>query len=408
MPNDATRPLPRSKPPRQSERRTSLTGADANGGSETVRTFLVAGAGCAACAALAKRAATPSANCHDRCCAVFMSGTRSKAVRAALRHDSVVKPTPIDAIRKHCHGRGAPIVAAVENREIAAVADQEQQMVLPQFFEFGLRDRARALGRIADQHASGGQALDHHEMVITVFVDQHDGRQVRPLQLVQRRDEAVGFEPACHQEALDVQQRKTFLRDLRAIAVREHRRERRLLAHRIVVLVGQQRGDRRRSATEVVLLVDGVAEAQFLERGDGHAIVAARDARELRLARHRNSRQQREQPQSREHSPRHGCNCTLTTVAFWISTLLPLFCITIGRPAALPKAPPPIQFMPVLTFSVEVLDTLPWMLMFWVTLLPPLKAASAAGATLGPKPAITLSVCVAVSGGDTGGAARTA
>ena len=41
-------------------------------------------------------------------------------------------------------------------------------------------------------------------------------------------------------------------------------------------------------------------------------------------------------------------------VAFWISTLLPLFWITIGNPIALPNASPPMELKPVATFSVVV------------------------------------------------------
>src|SRR5579875_595663 len=129
MPNDATRPPPRSKPPRKSERRASLTGIDANGRSDIVRALPIA-AGCAACAVPANRAAVPSVKNHDPRPA-FMSRPRSKAVRAALGHHDVIKPTAVDAGGEHGHRCGAPVVAAVEGRAIAVIVDHEHQMVLP-------------------------------------------------------------------------------------------------------------------------------------------------------------------------------------------------------------------------------------------------------------------------------------
>src|SRR5690242_6082799 len=358
-------------------------------------------AGCSACAAPASNAAFPNATIHQR--TILMLRPRSETVRAALGHQGVKKSPAIDASGQHRHRRCTPVVTAVEHREVTMVVDHEYEVIRPRLFEFRFRDRTRALGRIADQHASRKYALDHHEMAVTVLVDQHDRGQARLLQFLQRHDESIGLETQCREKPFDVQQRKPFLADPGAIAMREHRRERRLFAHRIAVLVGEQRGHSRRAATEIVFLVDRVAETSFLERGHVQAVIAARDAGQLRAACPREDQPKCEQPGKQRDASIHGCICTFTTVAFWIRTLLPVFWITIGKSAALPNEPPPIQFMQVLTFSVDVSETLPVMVMFSLTSLPPLRFASTELATPEPRPATKGVLADALAGALAGG-----
>src|SRR3546814_4185015 len=54
-------------------------------------------------------------------------------------------------------------------------------------------------------------------------------------------------------------------------------------------------------------------------------------------------------------APGHGVggstNCTFTAVPFWISTLDPLFWITVVMPAAFANAPPSMAFGPLVMFS---------------------------------------------------------
>src|SRR6185312_1261164 len=359
------------------------------------RAFLTA-TGCAACIVPANSAAIPNTHSHDR--GVLMSRSRSETIRAALGHHRVVQPAAIDTGGKHRHRRRVPVVATVAHRSVATVVDHEYQVVHPDLFELRFRNRTRSLGRISDQHAPCKHTLDHHEVVVTVLVHQHNRRQMRLLQFLQRHDESIGFETQRRQESLDVQQRKSFLADLGPIAVREHRRERGLFTHRKAVLVSEQRGNRRGTATEIVFLVNRVAETFFLQRGDVQAVVAPRDPGELGASRPSKYGRHPQQPNKPQQAAFHGCICTFTTVAFWIRTLLPLFWITIGKPAALPNEPPPIQFIPVLTFSVDVLETLPVMAMRSLTLLPPLRLASTELSTPGPRPA-TAGVTVALSTG---------
>src|SRR5690348_7699207 len=328
-----------------------------------------------------KDAAQPAQKRNPGC--EFHVVAPSDVVRSTLGHDEVVEAAAVNADSQSRHRRGAPIVAAVEDRKITVVVDHEQQMVLPLLFEARARHRARAPGWITDQDTPVSQALDHHEVAITALVHQHDGRQVFGFELVQGHHEAVRVESARSQEPLDVQQRKTLPGDPGAISVRIHLRERRLLADRIAVLVRQQRGDRRGAATEVVLLVDRVVEARFLQAGHADVVVAARKARHLDGPCQGEARQQRQHQQP----DLHCWICTSMIVAFWISTLLPLFWITIGTPTAPEKAPPPMLLNPVLTSSVLVLETPPLSVIRSVIWVPPLRFASASVSTLRPNPA---------------------
>src|SRR5690606_42111930 len=117
------------------------------------------------------------------------------------------------------------------------------------------------------------------------------------------------------------------------------------LVYRRAVLVGQQGGDRRRAAAEVVLLAYGGAEAGFLEAGHRHRVTATvRHAQVDRPRRRRGRwRQQRREQQHVAHGHGPPWKCTLTAVPCWISTFDPLFWITVVSPAALANAPPSIQ-----------------------------------------------------------------
>src|SRR5690606_38229086 len=92
--------------------------------------------------------------------------------------------------------------------------------------------------------------------------------------------------------------------------------------------------------------------------------------------------------QSGTHGP-DPPNCTFTAVPFWISTLAPLFWITVEIPAALPKAPPPTMFEPP-TVPIAVLpSTLPLLSTSTMTRLvdsPPRRVPSMLPATACPKP----------------------
>jgi hypothetical protein len=82
----------------------------------------------------------------------------------------------------------------------------------------------------------------------------------------------------------------------------------------------------------------------------------------------------------------HGWNCTLRMVAFWINTPLPVFWITIGTPAAPLKAPLPIAFDPVTTWSTVLFATVPFKVMVSLTSLPPLDIARVLLSALRPHP----------------------
>ena len=150
--------------------------------------------------------------------------------------------------------------------------DDEQQMVVPHVLETRTWDRACAHGRIAHQHTPFLHALDHHEVVIAVLAQQHDGRQVGAVQCIQRLLETIGLEALRHQIAFDVEQRKAFSPDLLLVAIEIHGLEHRLLTHRIAVLVSQQRRHGSRTATEVEALMDRAQETRLPHARDRHVV----------------------------------------------------------------------------------------------------------------------------------------
>src|SRR6185437_2735606 len=223
---------------------------------------------------------------------------------------------------------------------------------------------------------------------VAIHHDQHDRRQVLLGELVQRQAETVGLETERLQVALDVQQGEAFLVDPDAVAVCVHLRECRLLGDRIAVLVGQQGGHGGGAATEVVLLPDGVPEFRFLEGGQMQRVGRARTAVDL----HRSGQQaagpgQRQHDRKRREHPAHGLNCTLTMTPVWISTLLPVFWITVGKPTAPLNAPPSIRLDPVTTWLSVLWSTEPLSVMVSVVVsMPPRDCARVEPLTLVPRP----------------------
>src|SRR5690606_24613663 len=115
---------------------------------------------------------------------------------------------------------------------------------------------------------------------------------------------------------------------------------------------------RRRAATEVVLLRHGRPEARFLEAGHMDRVTAAvRHAQAERTGMHGRGRGQGQHAANGTAefgNSGHGVgstNCTFTAFPFWISTLEPLFWITVVMPLALANAPPSMLFMPLSMWS---------------------------------------------------------
>jgi len=77
-------------------------------------------------------------------------------------------------------------------------------------------------------------------------------------------------------------------------------------------------------------------------------------------------------------------------VAFWISTLLPVFWITIGKPAAPLKESLLIAFDPVTTWLALLSLTVPLSVILWETSVPPLNVASVLESTLRPSPCTSI------------------
>lgn len=208
--------------------------------------------------------------------------------------------------------RDAPIRSGVERGALLAVVDDEQQMVVPHALEAGTGNRARAHGRIADQHAPRLDALDHDKVVVTVLAQQHDGGQVGILQRIQRLLEAVRLEALRLEIALDVEQREPLAPDLLLVAMPVHGLEHDLFADRIAVLVRQQRRHRGRAAAEIEALPDRAQEAHLLHARDRHGVQRAARARHVDRAGARRCRhhQRRQRPchrqQRRPPHPTHG------------------------------------------------------------------------------------------------------
>src|SRR5690606_759312 len=258
----------------------------------------------------------------------------------------------------------------------------------------------RAAGGVADQHAPGAHALDHDEVPVAAVVEQHDRRQPLVQQPVQRHLEAIGLVALRLQVGAHVQQRKSLALDARLVPALVHVAEHVDFADDVPVLEGQQGGHRGRAAAEIVLLRDRGPVARGLQAGHRHRIAAAVGNTHLGRRgtggawryqlRAKAGRQQ--QDAQRGAGRVHGSgppNCTLTAVPFWISTLAPLFWITVLMPAALPKAPPVTMFRPPTVPTAVLPSTLPWLSTSTTTTLsdsPPRMASRAWPGIAWPKP----------------------
>src|SRR5690606_2991159 len=261
--------------------------------------------------------------------------------------------------------------------------------VVPQALEVAAPDRARAARRVAHQHAAVAQALDHDEVPVTAVVEQDDRRQALLEQLVQRQFEAVGLEAVRLQVATHVEQGESLLADPRLVAVGVHLLEDIGLGDRVSVLVGEQGRGRGRAAAEVVLLRHRGPEPRLLEAGQLDRVTAAvGHAHAHRAGMRRRARGQRERAANGTTGAGGGphgtgsTNWTFTAVPFWISTLEPLFWITVVMPLALANAPPSIAFRPLSTFSAWLPLTSPSFLVLTTTSdSPPRKASRASSAS---------------------------
>jgi len=119
-------------------------------------------------------------------------------------------------------------------------------------------------------HAAVAQALDHDEMVVAVLVDERDGGDAGRRELLERGFEAVRLEPVGLEVALHVEQRETLVLDLVLVTRLVHGLEDGLLAHRVTVVVGQERGKRGGTAAEIELLTFRREETPFLHADRGH------------------------------------------------------------------------------------------------------------------------------------------
>src|SRR5690606_7536755 len=177
-----------------------------------------------------------------------------------------------------------------------------------------------------------------------------------------------------------------------------HVREHLGLGHRVPVLEGQQRGHRRRAAAEVVLLRHRGPVARRLQADHRQRVRAPVGHAHLRAVGPRGARGcEQGQAQGRQAPRQHGARAghgpcppmrTLTAVPFWMSTLAPLFWITVLMPAALPKAPP-VTVLPAPTVPVAVLPpTSPWLSLRTTTRTdsPPRSSPSASPGRASPKP----------------------
>src|SRR6185312_2195696 len=121
------------------------------------------------------------------------------------------------------------------------------------------------------------------------------------------------------------------------------------------------------------------------------AVTVALDARYWRgCGSQRTGRLQRDQYGCQEQDASHGWNCTLTMVAFWISTLLPVFWITIGKPAAPPKESLLMALDPVTTWLALLSPTVPLSVILWETSAPPLNVANVPESRLRPSPGTSI------------------
>src|SRR5690606_32629768 len=277
--------------------------------------------------------------------------------RSAPGHDDGLQALAADRGLQRRRRRGAPVARLVEGRQVAPVVHHEQHPVVPQALEVAAPDRARATRRVAHQHAAVAQALDHDEVPVTAVVEQDDRRQALLEQLVQRQFEAVGLEAVRFQVAAHVEQGESLLADPRLVAVGVHLLEDIGFGDRVSVLVGEQGRGRGRAAAEVVLLRHRGPEPRLLEAGQLDRVTAAvGHAHAHRAGMRRRARGQRERAANGTTGAGGGphgtgsTNWTFTAVPFWISTLEPLFWITVVMPLALANAPPSIAFRPLSTF----------------------------------------------------------
>src|SRR3546814_288187 len=276
-----------------------------------------------------------------------MPVTISTVPGTCCRLDDRLQVLPAHAVFQRRLRRDPPVARLVEIGQFAPVVHDEQHVVVPQPPEVAACERARTARRVAHEHAPAAQPLDHHEMAVAAVVEQHDRRQAFLEELVDRQHEAVGLVPLRLQIAAYVEQRESLLADSRLVAVVVHVAEHLRLGDRLAVLVRQQRRDRRRTATEVTLLRHGGLEPRFLEAGHVDRVAAAvRHAQAERAGLRARACGQRKHAardlQDAGPAPGHGVggstNCTFTAVPFWISTLDPLFWITVVMPAVFANA----------------------------------------------------------------------
>src|SRR5690606_24603053 len=183
-------------------------------------------------------------------------------------------------------------------------------------------------------------------------------------QFFQRQLESVRDEPFRRQVAAHVEQRESLRAYLRLVAMPVHLHEHLLLADRVAVLVGEQGRRRRRSAAEVISLRHRGLEPRLFQAGQLYRVAAAMRCSHLhgrgRCRPGRNeagcTQQHGKAGRSIFHSP-GSANWTLTTVAFWINTLAPLFWITVLMPVASAKALPVRVLVPLMTCSAWLPET---------------------------------------------------